>query len=231
MKTISDKSSDNLKAGFEKYGIHPSNRDKVLNMLPREENDENITEDINSSITDFLKTMRSTETKLIRKTRKKLNVLPGQSVEAINDSDENNDDSDCESLNMDQPDENINTNDVTHAFVSDEDEDDNISDDGTSLDIPTLHKHNKQFYHVFEINKPEQVKKHDWVLVSFETTSNKASNSKVMYKYYIGQIINSNIKNKNFDDTFLININSRDHFGFIYGFPTVKDECNFHLTK
>ncbi|CAI6370884.1 unnamed protein product [Macrosiphum euphorbiae] len=50
MKTINEKSTDNLKAGFEKCGIYPLNRDKVLNMLPSEDNYENTTEDVNSSI-------------------------------------------------------------------------------------------------------------------------------------------------------------------------------------
>lgn len=59
----------------------------------------------------------------------------GKSVEAIIDSDENINDSDCESLTMDQPDEPINeANDVTHAIVSDTDEDDNDSDNNT-LDV------------------------------------------------------------------------------------------------
>lgn len=160
MKTINDKSTDNLKARFEKCGIYPLNRDKVLNMLPSEDNYENTTEDVNSSIRDFLKTMRGSKTKVIRQKRKKLNVLPGQSVEATNDSDENNDDSNSESLPMDQSDEpNDEVNDVTHAVVSDTDEDDNDSE--CSLNYQQLVKHNKQFDHVFPINGPNEIKKDD----------------------------------------------------------------------
>lgn len=181
MKTINEKSTDNLKAGLEKCGIYPLNQDKVLNMLPSEDNYGNTTEDVNSSIRDFFKTMRSSKTKVIRQKRKKLNVLPVQSVEATNDSDENNHDSNSESLTMDQPDEpNDEVNDVTHAVVSDTDEDDNDSE--CSLNYQQLVKHNKQFDHVFPINGPNEIKKDDWLLVSFETTTSKASNSNIVYK-------------------------------------------------
>lgn len=37
--------------------------------------------------------------------------------------------------------------------------------------------------------------------------------------------------NADFDGTFLRHVNSRDHFGLIYGFPTVKDECNFNFQQ
>lgn len=75
MNIINEKSTDNLKAGFEKCEIYPLNRDQVLSMVPREENYENITEDVNSSIRDFLKTMRCTEPKVIRPKRKKIKRL------------------------------------------------------------------------------------------------------------------------------------------------------------
>jgi len=42
---------------------------------------------------------------------------------------------------------------------------------------------------------------------------------------------NSNIEHKNFDETFLRNIYSKDHFGLIYGFPMVRRECYFHFEK
>lgn len=54
MKAMSKNSSANLKAGFMKCGIYPLNRDKVLDMLPREKNDvSDATDEVNNSIRDF----------------------------------------------------------------------------------------------------------------------------------------------------------------------------------
>jgi len=48
MKKISEKCSDNLKSGFEKCGIYPLNRDKVLIMLPVEYDDPDVSDHANS---------------------------------------------------------------------------------------------------------------------------------------------------------------------------------------
>lgn len=93
MKKLSEKCAVNLKAGFEKCGIYPLNRDKVLNMLPKyDTNNQEVSDHVNNSLTEFLKTMRNTETTLVRQSRKKLNVHPGQSVEVVADSDSENED-------------------------------------------------------------------------------------------------------------------------------------------
>jgi hypothetical protein len=68
-------------AGFSKAGIHPINRDKVLNMLPTEEpmnqNGEEVT-DVNDSLVTFLREMRRNQPTKSRK--KKLDVPAGRSI-------------------------------------------------------------------------------------------------------------------------------------------------------
>lgn len=92
---ISEKAAENIKSGFNKCGIIPLNRDRVLNMLPF--GNRKLIDDayisvpaqaLNDSIQDFLQNMRSIQTKP-RIPRKRLAVEPGKSVETISeDSDE-----------------------------------------------------------------------------------------------------------------------------------------------
>lgn len=67
--------SDNLKSGFRATGIYPTDRHVILQKLPRKTNPN----DINDTVTDYLKGQRFAKTDKIMR-RKKINVAPGQSV-------------------------------------------------------------------------------------------------------------------------------------------------------
>lgn len=88
---LNENGENNLKGGLyiiiNKCGIFPINRDRVLNMLPSDCCEVNQNEDgSESSILEFLKSMRSTDS-TPRKTKKRLIVALGKSVETVSDSD------------------------------------------------------------------------------------------------------------------------------------------------
>lgn len=43
-------------------------------------------------------------------------------------------------------------------------------------------------------------------------------------KYYMGNVFTHNLNCGEIDNTFLRNINTKDYFGYIYGFQ-IKNEC------
>ncbi|KAJ8930414.1 hypothetical protein NQ314_016789 [Rhamnusium bicolor] len=61
LKVIEPNADKNIKSGFNKCGIFPLNRDKVLQRLPQNEahehNDENVEEGLNNFVVHFLKSM------------------------------------------------------------------------------------------------------------------------------------------------------------------------------
>lgn len=225
MKKISENCANNLKSGFEKCGIYPLNRDKVLNMLPVEYVDPDVSNHVNSSLTEFLKTMRSTETTNVRQKRKKLNVQPGQSVEVVRGSNSNQSDS---SSTVDQP-EDIVDSMISPEVISDDSSDEEDDGDVNIETLPHVIKYNQRFDNVHPISQMTDVKDGMWLLVSFEIISKKATTSKKMYKYYICKVLKCD--HGEFIGTFLRNINTRDHFGFIYGFSNVTDEFTFSFFK
>lgn len=86
---IEANTAGNLKAGFEKCGIVPLNRKKVLQRLPAEAgtSDDGQTNEtaagndaIDNSFTDLLKQMRYDTGDTQRKRKRKVNVKPGKSV-------------------------------------------------------------------------------------------------------------------------------------------------------
>lgn len=83
---ISEKANEKIKSRFNKCGIIPFNRDRVLNMLPSENrnmvDDESInvsSQALNNLFQDFLQNMRYTYTKP-RISRKRSAVEPGKSM-------------------------------------------------------------------------------------------------------------------------------------------------------
>lgn len=72
-----------------------------------------------------------------------------------------------------------------------------------------------------------EVKNDMCLLVSFQINSKKGTSSKSTYKFYIGKIIKCDVDSDEFEGTFLRNINSKDHLGYIYGFPNDMDEFTF----
>ncbi|XP_063242751.1 jerky protein homolog-like isoform X1 [Bacillus rossius redtenbacheri] len=73
----------NIQAGFAKAGIFPLNRKRVLDKLPSGHNeDEQKEQTVDSSLTEFLKTMRygTSDEEVTRGRKKRLNVPAGRSV-------------------------------------------------------------------------------------------------------------------------------------------------------
>ncbi|CAI6372064.1 unnamed protein product [Macrosiphum euphorbiae] len=221
MKKISENCANNLKSGFEKCGIYPLNRDKVLNMLPVEYDDLDVSDHVNSSLKEFLKSMRSTETTNVRQKRKKLNVQPGQSVEVVESSNSELGDQSDSSSTVDQP-EDVVDSIISPAVISDDSSDEKDDVDVNIETLPHVIKYNQRFDNVHHISQMTDVKGGMWLLVSFEIISKKATTSKKIYKYYVCKVLKCD--HGEFIGTFLRNINTRDHFGFIYGFPNVTDE-------
>lgn len=89
LQKMSNSRDEVIRSGFRKAGIVPVNREKVLNMLPQEEEDQAGALDvalISPRLTDFLKETRygATESQNTPKRKKCLSVAPGKSVKITN---------------------------------------------------------------------------------------------------------------------------------------------------
>ena len=95
---IGENAAQNIKSGFEKCGIYPLNREKVLEKLPAEEpenvNDGAVEESLDDSFMSLLKEMRyGPENMPSRKRKKKVTVEPGKSVSGADFDSADGDDS------------------------------------------------------------------------------------------------------------------------------------------
>jgi hypothetical protein len=114
-----DKNGENIKAGFEKIGIYPVNRNKVLNMLPLDtENDSlsiNYTSLVSENLTTFLKEPRYGTPDTIKKQRKKrLKVQPGKIIKG-NDLNISESEDDPGEVNFDEADEPVDIEIINEA--------------------------------------------------------------------------------------------------------------------
>lgn len=217
---IQENGSENVVADFNKCGIAPLNRQRVLDMLPTEnivnQTDPNIETSLSTSLQDFLKDMRPSDQNTKRKMRKKINVQPGKSVETISSEDEINELDTSSSIS----DSNISSDDIVSDYVNEQ------KNGSTEVEVV---KNEKVFKNVHPIQYKKDVIEDDWYLVSFNSTSNKPSTSKVHYTYFIGQIIKKT--NDGYLGTFLRKKITRDFNGYIYCFPNIKDEFEFQFEQ
>lgn len=151
--------------------------------------------------------MRPSDQNTKRKIRKKINVQAGKSVETISSEDEINELDTSGSIS----DSNISSDDI---------ESDNVNEQKNGTTEVEVVKNEKVFKDVIE---------DDWYLVSFNSTPNKPSTSKVHYTYFIGQIVKKT--NDGYLGTFLRKKITRDFNGYIYCFPNVKDEFEFQFEQ
>ncbi|XP_039275899.1 uncharacterized protein LOC120349576 [Nilaparvata lugens] len=185
-----------IKAGFDKAGIQPVNRNRVLEMLPSEEDQLDEVDNealINDSLTAFLKEMRYPEQiEPAKKRKKKLNIPPGRSVTSKdfetseeNSSEEedepegmNNDSSDnsLPSLGVVEPEEhNVENEDVENEDVDDEDVDDEDVD----------------------VEDEKQIEEGNWVQVNFQyDTGVKTFIGKVIEKLSSDRFMGSFLREK-----------------------------------
>lgn len=78
---LGDRAAENLKAGFQKSGIAPLNKNKVLDCLPKPQEANNAASAASwtSSLEEYLKSTREKETK-VNQRKKKIAVTPGKSL-------------------------------------------------------------------------------------------------------------------------------------------------------
>lgn len=213
---IQKNGSENIVAGFNKCGIAPLNRQRVLDMLPSDDIDQtdpNIKAALSTSLKDFLKEMRPSDQTKKRQTRKRLNVQPGRSVETVSSEEEINE---------------LDTSSTSDSSISSDNIETNVNQNSGSTEVYVF-KNEKVFKNVHPIQDNKEVIEGDWYLVGFNSTSNKSSTSKVNYTYFIGQIIKKT--NDGYLGTFLRKKNTRDFNGYIYCFPNVKDEFEFQFEQ
>ncbi|KAE9542450.1 hypothetical protein AGLY_003311 [Aphis glycines] len=216
---IQENGSENIVAGFNKCGIAPLNRQRVLDMLPSENIDQtdlNIEAALSTSLKEFLKEMRPSEKTKKRQTRKRLNVQPGRSVETVSSEEEINE--------LDTS----STTSTSDSNISSDNIEINVNQNNGSTEVYVV-KNEKVFKNEHPIQHNKDVIEDDWYLIGFNSTSNKPSTSKVHYTYFIGQIIKKNIDG--YLGTFLRKKNTRDFNGYIYCFPNVKDEFEFQFEQ
>ena len=215
----------NIKAGFSKAGIIPLNRQQVLKMLPQEigsqHDNERAETELNGSFRAFLQEMRYEGPAMPRKRRKKIDVVPGMSVEVQGGGDDDN-------------------NDVPPVLSSESEMDVDTPDSGeeeTALDsnadcagrnTTTI---DKCGFNTFPVRpQVEEITEGDWLVVGFSTTaanSTTAGSSKL--RHFIGKVLNITVISggKVFEGTFVRSKVTRDHNGFIYVFPNVPDVSSF----
>lgn len=229
MCNINENADANIKAGFCKCGINPLNRDKVLQRMPREPQEENvqgIPRAINDSLVAFLQTMRHEDPTLVRKNRKKIGVHPGQSVGLYGNHNEECTASSEADSDVDSPStpENNSTEEMDDSPLEERE------DVTASQTVPTIRKFNRTFTNVLSVGV-EEIEQSDWLLVSFSPEATKAGPSKLLY--FIGKVlhVSGTPPNKNFRGTFLRSKSTRDHNGLIYTFPEVPDVCSFSFDQ
>lgn len=116
------------------------------------------------------------------------------------------------------------------------------TDEETIEDLPQISsvvKHGKTFNNIIPVNASEKINVKNWILVSFEPDNNykPSCNKNSSFMYYIGQIMEN--KNKTiFVETFLRSKTPgknqktiRDHKGMVYGFPEIRDICEFSTSQ
>ncbi|KAJ4426754.1 hypothetical protein ANN_26553, partial [Periplaneta americana] len=95
MIAVRENEKKNVLSGFFKCGIVPLNKDKVLSQLPHDSEDvDNSNEVVQDSVLEILKSLRYDSLPKPRQQRKKMKIMPGQSVTGADFSEESEDDSD-----------------------------------------------------------------------------------------------------------------------------------------
>lgn len=80
---MSDKSSDNIQAGFRASGLIPLDREQVLERLPKQSAEGEIenSQEWVSSFKEFLQESRPKETRPLKARKSRLNLLPGKGID------------------------------------------------------------------------------------------------------------------------------------------------------
>ncbi|XP_072152590.1 uncharacterized protein [Bemisia tabaci] len=186
MEKVLVNGSDNIKAGFEKAGIHPLDRQKVLDHLQNKAPDP---ADVNQSVLNILREMRHDTNAPPKKRNKRLAVQPGKSVSAV----------DLESASEEDVDGNFDENAENGSSASSENEDRESSSDSESSneesesdeeheddngDVEvTFNK--KRLAGVYRV---KEIKEDDWVLVNL---SDQPSTGCLKQTLFIGMVIDA----------------------------------------
>lgn len=120
--TSGTKIRENLISGFNTTGIFPFNADKVLSKLPQVQNDALVAGEVNDALTNFLQSQRTTLEPSTRRRRSRLNVEPGQSVTAPQESSSSDTD-------VDIPDDNTIIDEDTDQSTSSSSSEDEVEEE------------------------------------------------------------------------------------------------------
>lgn len=227
IKEIDINSSKNVQAGFCKAGLIPLNRNKVLDMIPKEiTEDEEIGTNVENSFCALLKEMRYGDNQIKKKkSGKKIAVEAGKSVQGNEDSETDDGDSGEEQVpdSSGSEDENHFSNESSENSNNTEEEDMPEATDATT----TVHKFGKTFANVSPIDENE-IKLNQWLLVGFPTETKKAGSSKTV-KFFICQV--QRIVNDEFVGNFLRQKETKNACGYIYQFPAIKELTEFSFDQ
>ncbi|XP_063231294.1 uncharacterized protein LOC134535878 isoform X2 [Bacillus rossius redtenbacheri] len=83
MEKIKDSAPATIKSGFEKCGLIPLNRQKVLAQLPTPSDTSSINHAMEGSLSELLKSLRYGENGTFSRRKRKLNIPPGKSATNI----------------------------------------------------------------------------------------------------------------------------------------------------
>lgn len=183
----------NIMSGFEKCGIIPLNRNKVLGMIPSANTPETSIEDsfvVENSVLNILKELRYDTPPKTRSKRTRLNVEPGRSVGVSSSESENGEDEervdnpDFVLLDIDVPDTinsdemNTNTPDTNVDEMNDNTSENNDSDEINTDNDQTIPAPNVKYVEVNNTIKIVQnvydidildINVGDWLLVKYHS--------------------------------------------------------------
>lgn len=195
---ISEKASENIKSGFEKCGITPLNRQRILDRLPVEESnnvdqgDDAQAQGIDESFTSILKEMRYGPGEQTRKRRKKVNVEPGKSVSGA-DFEKKDDQEECDrndEIESDAGNQSENEADKSEVSNSDSYADTIIGDinNNTTKTVENRAPRNP-FHGVIDVESDDIVI-NMWVVVDFseDVIRKDSSKKKGEMKLYLGKV-------------------------------------------
>ncbi|KAJ8911571.1 hypothetical protein NQ315_008914 [Exocentrus adspersus] len=153
---IDENSSKNIQAGFCKAGIVPLNRNKVLDMIPKEPNEPQAVElNLDNSFCELLREMRYGEPQQQRKTSgKKIPVEAGKSV-YYEDTSESNEDPHI-SLSKDEN----SSSDLLDFSDKPNEESSKTNDDRKKIYVQ---KHRRKFVNVAPV-QPCDIQKNNWLV-------------------------------------------------------------------
>jgi len=221
MSSIKENQVSNIQSGFKKCGIIPINRNSVLDMLPPDvaESIDDDTDILQNSLISILKEMRypSAEQPIKKKTRRRIDCQPGQSVKVHCEEDE----SSYSNISYTEDSERVNAMEnavVMENSISGSELDDDVR--SVESDTETELRYDKKL--PLGVQSFTDLKFNDWIVGDF-TNSEESKQCSSKNTLFIGNIMS--VKEEKVYATFLKYCPTKVDSGKIFMYPEPVDLC------